>query len=173
MTLNIKAKKFYVAILQFHLLSEDEILQVFDQIRCPKSIYKDGSQDFKDILAIPFNLWLLEKILKKLHRTCPILVRFTPKSSYSVCFGNGGLRTEKSEHFLRQIADKMVQERSLSVRIDKIDDVDLDEPVFDKLQSDEILAKVSSTGKRVAFSHNILFDYAISVLFIDDEPQIP
>ena len=65
----------------------------------------------------------------------------------------------------------MVQERSLSVRIDEIDDVDLDEPVFDKLQSDEILTKVSSTGQRIAFSHNILFDYAISVLLIDDEPQ--
>ena len=42
---------------------------------------------------------------------------------------------------------------------------------WDKLQSDEILTKVSSTGQRIAFSHNILFDYAISVLLIDDEPQ--
>ena len=60
---------------------------------------------------------------------------------------------------------------SLSIRIDEIDDVDLDEPVFDKLQSDEILAKVSSSRQRIAFCHNILFDYAISVLLIDDEPQ--
>ena len=78
--------------------SEDEILQVVDQIRCPKSIYKDGSQDFKDILAIPFNLWLLEKVLKT-SPDCPILVRFTPKSSYSVCFGNGGLRTKRVSTF--------------------------------------------------------------------------
>ena len=42
----------------------EEILQGFDQIGCPKSIYMDGSQDFKNILANPFNLWLLEKILK-------------------------------------------------------------------------------------------------------------
>ena len=150
--------------------SEDEILQVVDQIRCPKSIYKDGSQDFKDILAIPFNLWLLEKILK----TSPDLPDFSQIHSEVQLLGlfwQRRIKNEKSEHFLQQIADKMVQERSLSVRIDKIDDVGLDEPVFDKLQSDEILAKVSSTGKRVAFSHNILFDYAISVLFIDDEPK--
>ena len=147
-----------------------EILQVLDQIGCPKSIYNKGSQDFKNILAIPFNLWLLEKILK----TSPDLPDFSQIHSEVQLLGlfwQRRIKNEKSEHFLRQIADKMVQERSLSVRIDKIDDVDLDEPVFDKLQSDEILAKVSSTGKRVAFSHNILFDYAISVLFIDDEPK--
>ena len=149
---------------------EDEILQVFDQIGCPKSIYNESSQDFKNILAIPFNLWLLEKILK----ASPDLPDFSQVRSEVQLLGlfwQRRITKEKSEHFLRQIADKMVQERSLSARIDKIDDVDLNEPVFDKLQSDEILAKVSSTGQRIAFSHNILFDYAISVLLIDDEPQ--
>ena len=62
------------------------------------------------------------------------------------------------------------------MRVDDIhDEVDLDNPIrstaWDKLQSDEILSKVSSTGQRIAFSHNILFDYAISVLHIDDDPQ--
>ena len=83
---------------------------------------------------------------------------------------------ETSERVLRQVSSRMVKERSLTVRIDNIyDEVGLDNPIrntaWDKLQSDEILAKVSSTGQRIAFSHNILFDYAISVLHIDDEPQ--
>ena len=42
---------------------------------------------------------------------------------------------------------------------------------WDNLLSDEVLAKVSSTKQRVAFSHNILFDYAISVLLIEDDPK--
>ena len=44
---------------------EDEILQALGQIGCPKSVYDDGSDDFKKILAKPFNLWLLEKNSKE------------------------------------------------------------------------------------------------------------
>ena len=150
---------------------EDEILQVFDQIECPKSIYNEGSQGFKDILVNPFNLWLLEKILKN-SDGIPDFSQIHSEVQLLGLFWQRRIKNQNSEHLLRQIADKMVQERSLSVRIDEIDnDVDLDESVFDKLQSNEILAKVSSTGQRIAFSHNILFDYAISLLLIDDEPQ--
>ncbi len=152
-----------------------EILQVLDQIGCPKSIYNEGSQDFKNILAIPFNLWLLEKILK----ASPSLPDFSQVRSEVQLLGlfwQRRIENENSERVLRRISRRMVKERSLTVRVDDIyDDVDLDNPVrksaWDKLQSDEILAKVSSTGQRIAFSHNILFDYAISVLLIDDEPQ--
>ena len=49
--------------------NEDEILQALDQIECPRFIYNEGSDDFKNILANPFNLWLLEKILKSLPDT--------------------------------------------------------------------------------------------------------
>ena len=155
--------------------NEDEILQVFDQIGCPKSIYNEGSQDFKDILANPFNLWLLEKILKNSHEV-PDFSQIHSEVELLGLFWQRRIDNENSELLLRQIANKMVQERSLSVRVDDIyNDVDLDKPVrkkaWDKLQSDEILSKVSSSGQRIAYSHNILFDYAISVLLIDDEPQ--
>lgn len=154
---------------------EDEILQVFDQIECPESTYKDGSQDFKNILAIPFNLWLLEKILK----ASPDLPDFSQVRSEVQLLGlfwERRIEDEVSEVVLRRIAGQMIQERSLTIKVDDIyDDVDIDNPVrktaWDKLQSDEILTKTSSSGQRIAFSHNILFDYAISVLLIDDEPK--
>ena len=77
--------------------------------------------------------------------------------------------------FSKRIAHRMVEKRSLTVERDKIyEDLDLDksarQKAWNNLLSDEILAKVSSTRQRIAFSHNILFDYAISVLLIDDEP---
>ena len=154
--------------------NEDEILEVFDQIGCPKSIYNDGSQDFKDILANPFNLWLLEKILKSSHGV-PNFSQIHSEVQLLGLFWQRQIGNESSERVLRQIVDKMVQKRSLSVRMDAIYDLGLDNPViktaWDKLQSDEILARDSSTGQRIAFSHNILFDYAISVLLIDDKPQ--
>ncbi len=156
---------------------EHEILQAFDQIGCPKSIYEDEevSQDFKNILANPFNLWLLEKILKS-SDGIPDFSQIHSEVQLLGLFWQRRIENENSEHLLRQISDKMVQERSLSVRVDDVyDDVDLDKPMrknaWDKLQSDEILSKVSSSGQRIAFSHNILFDYAISILLIDDESQ--
>ncbi|RKU21988.1 hypothetical protein C6499_20340, partial [Candidatus Poribacteria bacterium] len=155
--------------------NENEILEVFDQIGCPKSIYNDGSQDFKNILANPFNLWLLEKIIQS-SKNVPDFSQIRSEVQLLDLFWQRRIENEKSKHLLWQIADKMVQERSLSVRVDDVyDDVDLDKPTrknaWDKLQSDEILSKISSSGQRIAFSHNILFDYAISVLLIEDEPR--
>ena len=154
---------------------EDEILQAFDQIGCPRSIYGDGSQDFKNILANPFNLWLLEKILKS-SQDLPDFSQVRSEVQLLGLFWQRRIDNESSEYVLRRIARRMVKERSLTVKVgDLYDDIDLDKSArkttWDKLQSDEILAKVSSSGQRIAFSHNILFDYAISVLLIDDEPQ--
>ena len=150
-----------------------EILQVLDQIRCPKSIYKDGSQDFKDILAIPFNLWLLEKILK----TSPDLPDFSQIHSEVQLLGLfWQRRIEAADNeidrlsVLEGIAREMVKQRSLSIKQGDVRKT-LIQTAWNDLLSDEILAKVSSNGQRIAFSHNILFDYAISVLLIDDEPQ--
>ena len=156
-----------------------EILQVLDQIGCPKSIYNEGSQDFKNILAIPFNLWLLEKILK----ASPSLPDFSQVCSEVQLLGlfwerriESKSNSDTRRFVLNGIAHQMVNERSLSVRQNDLhEDLSLDKSAnklaWTDLLSDEILAKVSSTGQRIAFSHNILFDYAISILLIEDEPK--
>ena len=160
-------------------LNEDEIRQAFDQISDLESVYNDGSEEFKQLLANPFNLWLLEKILKtsqedldfsQIHSEVQLLGLFWQRR---VAAG----RDEPHHLFiLEQMAHRMVKERSLTVRqYDVYEDLGLDNPArqraWNELLSGEILAKVSSTGQRIAFSHNILFDYAISVLLIEDEPQ--
>ncbi|MDE0424426.1 MAG: ATP-binding protein [Candidatus Poribacteria bacterium] len=155
--------------------NEVEILEAFDQIRCPKAIYYDGTQDFKDLLANPFNLWLLEKVLKS-SQDIPDFSQIHSEVQLLDLFWRRRVKNEISERVLRRISNPMVEKCSLTVKVDDIyDDVDLDNPVrktaWDKLQSDEILTKVSLNGQRIAFSHNILFDYAISVLLIDEEPQ--
>ena len=157
--------------------NKNEILQALSQIGCLKSVYDDGSDDFKHILAKPFNLWLLEKILRTLSdKDLTALSQIRSEVQLLDRFWQQRIGNENSERVLRRISYQMVKKRSLTVKVDDIyDDVNLDNSVrktaWDKLQSDEILAKVSSTGRRIAFSHNILFDYAISVLLIDDEPQ--
>ena len=155
--------------------SEDEILQVLDQIKCPQRIYFEGSQDFKKILATPFNLWLLEKIIKT-SRELPDFSQIHSEVQLFQMFWQRRIKDVSKELILNRIAQQMVEERSLSVKQSDIyENLELDKPqrkaALDHLLSDEILTEVSSTGQRIAFSHNILFDYAISVLLIEDEPQ--
>ena len=159
-------------------LNEDEIRQAFDQIPNLESIYESGSQDFKALLANPFNLWLLEKILtisqdvpdfSQIHSEVQLLDLFWKRRIK-------GVNDEDARHFLlTEVTRGMVEERSLTVRRDNVyRDLRLSETArqmaWNNLLSDEILAKVSSE-QRIAFSHNILFDYAVSILLIEDDPK--
>ena len=161
------------------LLNEDEIRQALDQIGYPQSIYNSGSQDFKQLLANPFNLWLLEKILKT-SQDVPDFSQIHSEVQLLGLFWERRIKGKDDElhrrFLLEQVARRMVGEHSLSVRqYDVYKDLGLDNPTrqrtWEDLLSDEILTKVSSTEQQIAFSHNILFDYAISVLLIEDEPQ--
>ena len=155
--------------------AKEEILQGLDQIGCSKSVYMDGSHDFKNILANPFNLWLLEKILKS-SPDQPDFSQIHSEVQLLGLFWQRRIRDETLEFLLEQTAHQMVEERSLSIKQSSVyQKLELENPArkaaWENLLSDEILAKVSSTRQRIAFSHNILFDYAISVLLIEDEPQ--
>ena len=155
---------------------EKEILEALDQIGCPQSVYNDGSQDFKNILANPFNLWLLEKILSTLpdEDIRRIFSKVRSEVQLLDLFWYQRIEAADNENdrlsVLEEIALEMVEQCSLSIRQSNVRKT-LIQTAWNDLLSDEILTKVSSTGKRVAFSHNILFDYAISALLIDDEPQ--
>ena len=70
----------------------------------------------------------------------------------------------------------MVKEHSLTVRLDNIsENLGLDQPTreaaWDYLFSNEILVWTASAGQQIAFSHDVLFDYTISVLLIESDPQ--
>ena len=162
------------------LLNQEEIRQVFNQIPHLELIYESGSQDFKYLLANPFNLWLLEKILKT-SQDIPDFSQIRSEVQLLGLFWQRRIEATSNEDHRRfvltQITHQMVKERSLSVRQDSIhDSLNLDksarQTAWDNLLSDEVLAKVSSAKQRVAFSHNILFDYAVSVLLIEDDPQL-
>ena len=88
-----------------------------------------------------------------------------------------GVSYEPHRRFLlEQIVCWMIKKRRLTVRQNDVyKDLGLDNPArlraWNELLSDEILAKVPPTGQLIAFSHDILFDHAISVLVIDEKPQ--
>ena len=160
-------------------LNKDETRQAFDQILRLESLYESGSEEFKCLLTNPFNLWLLEKILNA-SQDVPDFSRVHSEVQLLGLFWQRRIENASNEldrrSVLEQVARLMVEERSLTVRAeDAYEHAHLHTPAkqtaWNNLLSDEILARVSSTGIRIAFSHNILFDYAISVLLIEDAPQ--
>ena len=117
----------------------------------------------------------MEKILKNLpDKDLNTLSQIRSEVQLFKLFWHRRIETAENEidrlSVLEGIALEMVKQRSLSIKQRDVRKT-LTQTAWDDLLSDEILAKVSSTGRRIAFSHNILFDYAISVLLIDDEPQ--
>lgn len=160
-------------------LDEDELGQAFEQMPQLGIVYNSGNRDFRNLVANPFNLWLLERILKTsepepdfsgVHSEVQLLNMFWKRRIEAP-------RNEPARRFfLANVTRKMVETRSLSVRLETVFapasfDNSTAQTAWDDLLSDEILSKVSSTGQRIAFSHNILFDYAISVLQIEDDPK--
>ena len=68
---------------------------------------------------------------------------------------------------LTNIARAMVRGRRLSLRHDEHYRRE-DDDVWRDLLSVEILTEAGTAGQRVAFAHNILFDFAVSFLLIED-----
>jgi hypothetical protein len=133
--------------------------------------YAVASKDLKTLLAVPFNLWLLEKMLPgsapeefaHIGSQVQLLGLFWQRR---VTGAPNGLRRK---HVLAKVVDKMVSERSLSVPQAHVFEP-TDQQEWQDLLSQEVLIE-QYLGNKVRFGHNILFDYAVSVLMIGDEPR--
>lgn len=153
-------------------LSDDETRQAVTTIPGLDRIYEGGSPEFRWLLHTPFNLWLAEKLLgggvapdalSDVSSEVQLLSLFWHQRVST------GLLSLQRRSVLTEVARGLVEARQLSLRLDAAYRREDDE-VWRDLFSSEILALVGTTGQRVAFAHNILFDFAVSVLLIEDEP---
>jgi len=155
------------------LLSDEERRQAVQTIDHLPDIFAKSSAEFRELLRTPFNLWLTEKLLSQ----NPDLVELSSVSSdiqllglfwtYRVVSGPLG---EERRVVLSRVTREMVQARSMSVRTDEVYDVGFRE-TWTSLMTLEILVYAAKSQQRITFSHNILFDYAVSVLLIEDDAE--
>lgn len=164
----VGCRHFYVPLLR-----PDEVAATAKSIPHLPKLYSRGSADFKELLRVPFNLWLLDKILTETHESVEfdsvtsevqLLQMFWKQRVIKAPSGN------EKQHVLTKICRGLVDQRTLSIRTEDTY-IPGQESVWESLFSEEILLHVSETRQRIAFSHNILFDYAVSILLIDDEPE--
>ena len=132
----------------------------------------EGSPDFRGLLHSPFNLWLAEKLLHGgVHPTA--LTAVSSEVQLLSLFWRERVETGpmslRRRSVLTNIARAMVESRELSLRQDANYRQE-DDNVWRDLLSSEILIEVGTAHQRVAYAHNILFDFAVSFLLIEDEP---
>ena len=151
-------------------LSPEELDQAIHSIEKLDDVYQNSSEGFKDLLLIPFNLWLVERILAQepdvdelstIDSDIQLLALFW---KYRVASGS---LVDERRVLLSRITRKMVDQRSLSIRTDEIYETGWSE-AWDLLMTAEVLVYATSE-QRITFGHNILFDYAVSLLLIEDD----
>lgn len=152
-------------------LTAEEVLSVKGHIPNLEKLYNDASDEFKGILRNPFNLWLLKKISeknKKLEGLDKIGSEVQLLDKFWENYISSTADSEAKEAILSALTKDMVTGYALSVRKNQHYQANVDSS-WKSLFSDEILILSELTGQRVSFSHNILFDYAVSRLVIDED----
>jgi hypothetical protein len=155
------------------LLNDVELARAVDQIPGLAETLGSASPGLRELLRVPFNLWLANKILGT-GDDRSLLSGIASESQLLSLYWRRRVLSSDSEavvvHCLTKLVNAMVTDRTLSVRR-----ADVYEPaaaaVWDELHSAGVIGYAGSTAQRVAFSHNILFDFAVSVLLLDERPD--
>ena len=154
------------------LLTDDETRQAVKTVQGLDRIYERGSLDFQELLHSPFNLWLAETLLVAGVDPMALSAVSSEVQLLSLFWAERvetGPMSLRRRSVLTGIAGAMVEARQLSLRQDAHYRQE-DDSAWRDLLSSGVLTEVGTARQRVAFGHNILFDFAVSLLLIDDEP---
>lgn len=160
---------------RYHIpkLTPDEVLSGVAQIDGLRPLYDEGTSEFRTLLDTPFNLWLVQQILGTggdNRQLSALASEVQLLSLYWQRRVDAGDRAIEARHILSRMVGQMVDAHSLSVRSGEVYDLSA-ASVWDDLLSAGVVARVGTTQLRFAFAHNTLFDFAVSVLLMDDEPK--
>jgi hypothetical protein len=172
-------------------LTDEEVTTAIESNVSLLQFYNEGTQALKSILKIPFFLNIADKVipestdkelqdLKKMESETQLLKIYWLKRIINT---NDHL---VKEQLLLNLTNILVVSRSLSCSLSSF--IPVFNPgqssAFEYLRSENIVDETSVGERRIAFSHNILFDYAVSTLylqkdidkildFINEEPSRP
>jgi hypothetical protein len=162
-----------VRCFEIPILSGDEVDEGISQIPGLADLLRTAKSEFRGLLHIPFNLWLLERIIASPGAPVSITGIASEVQLLGMYWQRrvaGLAHPDLAEHLLRRFVNELVRTYSLSARKDVVYTPDVT-VAWDELRSAGVLEDVGTAHQRIAFSHNILFDYAVSVLLLDDDPH--
>ena len=135
------------------------------------ALWEEGHDDLRELLRIPFNLWLLERLFERgtaitevspVHSEVQLLNLFWRQRVWSGPLG------PDQRHLTSRAASAMVRQRTLWAQTNDVYEAGANE-AWIALHSSQVLQDANNTGTRVSFAHNVLFDFAVSVEVLDDD----
>ena len=154
-------------------LTPSEVESTIGQIPGLRAVADGATEDFRALLQIPFNLWLVHQILVSPASGAGLSTTASEVQLLGLYWERrvlSGDDPDNVRHLLHSAVDRMVLAQSLTVRREDVYSPALANAWRDAFSS-AVLVEEDSKQQRVAFAHNILFDYAVSVLLLDDEPK--
>jgi len=146
-------------------LSETEIAQVKELSPELFNFYQSSNSNLQHVLKVPFFLSMLEYILINTPLGYVDNIK-TFRSEVQLLDEYWRIKVVASENnvdkenFMSGLTAKLVQRKVLNLPITEF--TSLNSTGFTYLRSENILDEVGFKGLQIAFSHNILFDYAVS-----------
>ncbi len=152
-------------------LTQPELEQAFEQNPLLKEIYDRGSTELRSLLTIPFHLSLVEKTLAagaEVSVLSSVISEVQLLDQYWKRRVTGLPDADNRRFLLAKAAKKMVRTHTLTVRRESVYEPTA-ASAWEGLLSDEIIAEQLETDS-LSFSHNILFDFAVSALLLESDP---
>lgn len=154
-------------------LTEKEIFEGLTQSSKLKRIYEAASIELKELFRIPFNIWLMNQLAEEqiadeeISNVRTVIELFNLYWEYRIY--------KKDDYvdriaILKKVTSYMVNNHTLSInRSNAI--LDNTTNAFKGLLSDKILTPLTSSEDTLGFGHNILFDYAVSRLLMEESGE--
>jgi NACHT domain len=148
--------------------SDEEIHQALKQVSGLSEVFQHASGDFRDLLRNPFNLHLAVGLLTHSATSGELSAL---RSQSQLLFAYWAHRVDRPpdgydrKALLRGLLRSMVEKKTLSLAEESAYSVG-QAALLDALQSDEILRR--SATDRVSFTHNILCDYALARVVLNE-----
>jgi hypothetical protein len=151
-------------------LTDKEVATAIPQIPGLKSIYEGAGDTFRRLAHIPFNLWLLDRVLSAkadITRIRQLESEVQLLDLYWFTYVSDQTDGESRIAILRLVTSILISTRRLTFTKAQIYTPDLADS-WKAIFSADVLAEGGGPNSTAHFSHNILFDYAVSVLAIPD-----
>jgi NACHT domain len=152
-------------------LADDEIDAASTQLPWLPGLWDGAHDDLRELLRVPFNLWLLERLFERgaaveevspVHSEVQLLNLFWRQRVRS-----GPLEPDQ-RHLASRAAGAMVRQRTLWADTHEVYEAGAN-AAWLALHSSEVLQDANNEATRVSFAHNVLFDYAASVELLNDD----
>ncbi|MEO9802034.1 MAG: hypothetical protein ABJF04_02250 [Reichenbachiella sp.] len=154
-------------------LSNTELNTAFEDNDLLRNAYESAKSELKEVLKVPFYLNLLDRVLKlsETENFSEIRLIKSQTELLDLFWRKRIIDTEHSlekERHLSSLTQELVSKKILNCPKSSFE---WDSKVLGELLSADIIEEVGLSQQSLAFSHNILFDYAVSRLIIPEQPD--